>query len=226
MFDATDVPFLGMCIVVSREASPKPSEKNLYFTDSGFINFYNGNYLYAVVDCDFTRRYLESIGLSPAEHGKGPNDGFVATYGSNLLSDTLKREGPASPNYRKMISYDIAPLKDLIWGKLDKLSERAEGRGTLQRMASDFSRSVPHLNPHGGNDFLKTTWGKYSILCYAQELGYNYFDEITEIMVQKQAYSPNQDGDGFVEGLASVPFEYFENILYDVEKSKNSTQTR
>ena len=226
MFNPTDVPFLAMCIVVNTKESPKPSEKGVYFTYGGFINFYNGNYLYAVVDCDFTRKYLESKGLSAAEYGKGPNDAFVATYDTNKLMSTLEREGPASSNYRKMVSYNISPVKDMIWGKLDNLGKRADGMGTLQKIASDFVQGVPHLNPHGGNDFLKTTWGKYSILMYAKGLGYNYFDEVTQMMVQKGAYRPNEFGDGFVEGLASVPSEYFNNILYEVENSKKSAHNR
>lgn len=216
MLSTADKDFLAMCMLVKQGEYPKEQEAREYFSHGGFINFYNGNYQYAIRDCDATRKYLEHRGYS-----EGTSEKWVQGFNLQHMDDYLTREGPSSYNYRKLMSYLIVPVRDKTWDKLDRLQSFDE---IYKGIAWLFQNDI-YLGPFKGEDFLRTPEGKDTILRYARLNGMDFYGRVEEILMKKGLYNPATDGlntDKYLEGLKTIPYESFEEILKEVEQQMNN----
>ena len=225
MFDRFDGPFKEMCFHIKPMVNPTPSDMKKFFTYSGFINFYDGNDLYVIFDCEFARKYLEMKGFTAVPYGQLPSTGHFIQYNNeHVLDDMLKKEGPSSKKIRKLYSWLIASIRDNLWDKLDRKCKNIDSIFEMQKMASDFYMGHTCLNPNKDKEFLRTGWGRYAILRYALLCGHNYFDEVEEELVTNYNCTRSEVEVSFERALTRMPFEYFEAILSEVENKKKGSR--
>ena len=219
--DSSDYPFLGLCIKIENTRGPAPGESGMYFSHGGVINFYSGSSLWVIKECDFAIKYLEAKGYKAAERDRPPKEGF-SHYSSASATDVLEKEGPESEKYRKLLTYFTEPLISKIWGKLDEYSKRSDSLGEFRRMADACAQKFSAYFTDG-KKFLSTNDGRYSILSYASLLGFDYFKEVTDLLVSKGLYrADDMDPNHFIEALGHIPLEYFQEILINVSDKKQS----
>ena len=222
----SDRDFLTMCIEVREQIGlgDSYSVNGKYFSHGGFINFYSGSSLYVVRDCDFTRKYLEAKGYTAAEYGVAQKGGFLE-YSTSTMDDVLKREGPYSEKYRKLLTYLTEPLLSKVWGKLDEYSKSSSNISSLREMTEACVKKFSAYFTDE-NAFLRTRDGKYAVLLYAFLLGFDYFKEVEDMLAKKGLYHSKDEIDDvvrFIEALDHVPVEYFQNIRAEIANNQQKS---